>query len=67
MYPVMCDHLNTTPGILAIRKKKEAISLKIVGNENCLSNEQNMFSLPERIRWRKVERQEEDSIVSTIR
>ena len=66
MYPVMCDHLNTTPGILAIRKKKKkAISLKIVGNENCLSNEQNMFSLPERIR--KVERQEEDSIVSTIR
>ena len=62
MYPVMCDYLNTTPGILAIRKK-EVISLKIVRNANCLSNEQNMFSLPERIRWR----QEEDSIVNTIR
>ena len=48
----MCDHLNTTPDILAIRKK--AISLKLLGNTNCLSKEQNMFSLPGRARWRKV-------------
>lgn len=52
MHPGMCDHLNTTPDILAIRKK--AISLKLLGNTNCLSKEQNMFSLPGRARWRKV-------------
>lgn len=63
MYPVMCDHLNTTPGILAIRKKKKKSNSSEDRNVNCLSNEQNMFSLPERIRWR----QEEDSIVNTIR